>query len=102
MSGEQAAFEAYPELLRFANLHDFGGWNFEHNDVASAGTVYTKGVRVWPDLTIEARALRGQTDALALRSNPDSKTVWIRDGNLASVRDRLLGSILLFGLRSQL
>jgi hypothetical protein len=50
----------------------------------------TQGVRVWPDESADALGIRGQTDAQATRTNPDSNVVWEREGDLAYVVEQLM------------
>lgn len=46
-------------------------------------------IHPWPDESVDTLAIRGETDALAERTNPAGEPVWRRDGTLIDVIDEL-------------
>ncbi|MGQ0840013.1 hypothetical protein [Actinokineospora sp.] len=81
------ALVAYPQLRRLIQLRD-NGWMFI--PVAIDGRLdELRGVRTWPTGWAEAIRVNNITDAAALRTDPDGRIVWARDGGLVDVVDAL-------------
>jgi hypothetical protein len=82
------ALAEFPELRRLVDLLRVG-WQFL--PVSSDGElVELRGVRVWPDESVDAITVRFTTDAAALRCDGSGGVVWERAGDLADVVDGLL------------
>ena len=83
-----AALTEFPELRRLVDLLRVG-WQFL--PVSSGGElVEVRGVRVWPDETVDAITMRFTTDAAGLRRDRSGDVVWEHAGDLADVVDGLL------------
>ena len=83
-----AALVEFPELRRLVDLLR-AGWQFL--PVSSGGElVEVRGVRVWPDETVDAITVRFTTDASGLRRDPHDGVRWERAGDLDDVVDGLL------------
>jgi hypothetical protein len=46
-------------------------------------------IHPWPDDSVDTLAIRGETDALAERTNPAGEPIWRREGTLADAIDAL-------------
>lgn len=83
-----AALTEFPELRRLVDLLR-AGWQLL--PVSSGGElVEVRGVRVWPDETVDAITMRFTTDAAGLRRDRSGDVVWKRAGDLADVVNELL------------
>lgn len=82
MTADKAMTE-FPELQRLADLRK-AGWQFV--PVTTGGEmVELRGVRIWPDDSVDAIVVRFTTDAAGLRYDPSGDVVWRREGYLADV-----------------
>lgn len=85
-----AAVREFPSLQRLVDLRDRGGWAFLpiHDDNV---LILLTGVRVWPDGSSDAFAIRDAADARAYRCNPVGGVVWLLEGDTTEVLDGVLG-----------
>lgn len=89
MKADAAAFAAFPELRRLAELRDRGGWMFRPVSLDGDVDLLT-GARVWPDGWSDALAIRDRCDAKAFRCDAAGGEVWQREGTMRDVLDGLL------------
>jgi hypothetical protein len=83
-----ATLTEFPELRRLVDLLR-AGWQLL--PVSTGGElVEVRGVRVWPDETVDAITMRYTTDATGLRRNRSGDVVWKRAGDLTDVVNELL------------
>jgi hypothetical protein len=82
------ALRRWPVLQKLIDARRVG-WSFAHAEQGSAQEI--TGLRVWPDGSADVMRFRSETDAEALRINPDDPPgiVWKRDGTLDKVIDGL-------------
>jgi hypothetical protein len=83
-----ATFTEFPELRRLVDLLR-AGWQLL--PVSAGGElVEVRGVRVWPDETVDAITMRYTTDATGLRRDRSGHVVWKHAGDLTDVVNELL------------
>jgi hypothetical protein len=83
-----AALTEFPELRRLVDLLR-AGWQLLPVS-SDEELVEIRGVRVWPDETVDAITMRFTTDATGLRRDRSGAVVWERAGDLSDVIDGLL------------
>lgn len=83
MSAAGDSLTRYPQLRCLVTLRD-QGWLFI--PVTADGVLdQLRAVRTWPSGWAEALKVNSLTDAMAVRTNPDGRITWARDGGLIDV-----------------
>ncbi|MFD9735729.1 hypothetical protein [Umezawaea sp. NPDC059074] len=87
---DTAAIAAYPVLAGVIALRDVG-WTFLHRDLIEGVPTTIEGFRLWHGGWIDAVRVRGDGDAMALRTDGTDPPgiVWETSGTLADVIDAL-------------
>lgn len=83
-----AALAEFPELRLLVDLLQ-AGWQLLPA-LSSGELVEVRGVRVWPDESVDAITVRFTTDAAGLRRDRSGDVVWEHAGDLADVVNGLL------------
>jgi len=73
-----------PVMRDLLALINSGGWRALEGSPDLLVYVHT-----WPDETVDTLAIRGETDALAERTNPAGEPVWRREGTLTDAINAL-------------
>jgi hypothetical protein len=84
------ALTAVPWLADLDRLLTRGTWHRVAQIDDHGEVTLLVSSRVWPDFTGDVLTIRSETDAAALRLNPDGGQVWARTGTTREVVDALL------------